>query len=207
MPEPTYSLIKVKDVKDNVYIMENGGLRAVLGVPGVNFELMNEEDQKIMLNKFKALLDGLDFNLEIFVLSRYENLDGYFRILHERLKEEKNELIRYQLEEYIAFLEDYLNNNKVMKKLFFVVVPYDEVSGELPLQIGQKLPSLSYEEKLFQLETRINYVYEILSSAGLMPIRLNNFELLWLLFEVFNPNLRWGQVPKQILEKLSEFLQ
>ncbi|MER3570361.1 MAG: hypothetical protein C4348_02050 [Patescibacteria group bacterium] len=207
MPEPTYSLIKVKDVKDNVYIMENGGLRAVLGVPGVNFELMNEEDQKIMLNKFKTLLDGLDFNLEIFVLSRYENLDGYFKILHERLKEEKNELIRYQLEEYIAFLEDYLNNNKVMKKLFFVVVPYDEVSGELPLQIGQKLPSLSYEEKLFQLETRINYVYEILSSAGLIAIRLNNFELLWLLFEVFNPNLRWGQVPKQILEKLSEFLQ
>jgi hypothetical protein len=59
---------------------------------------------------------------------------------------------------------------------------------------------------LFQLETRVDYVTQILSNMGLMPIRLNNLELLELLFECYNPTLRYGQIPKQIIEKLTEFL-
>lgn len=94
MPKPTYYLIKVKEIKDNLIILENGGLRAILAVPGTNLELMNESDQNLFLNQFKSLLDGLDFPLQIFVYSRYENLDGYLKILQTRFEEEKDELIR-----------------------------------------------------------------------------------------------------------------
>lgn len=208
MPKPTYYLIKVKEIKDNLIILENGGLRAILAVPGTNLELMNESDQNLFLNQFKSLLDGLDFPLQIFVYSRYENLDGYLKILQTRFEEEKDELIRFQLEEYIKFLEDYLENHKVMRKMFFIVVPYDPPSAEVPLPLAQKLPeSQSYEEMSFQLETRVNYVAQILANMGLMPIRLNNLELLELLFENYNPNLRYGEIPKQIIEKLTEFMQ
>lgn len=204
---PSYKLINIKDVKDNVIIMENGGLRGILAVPGVNIELMNEEDQNLILNQFKSLLDGLDFNIEIFILSRFENLDEYLKILQTRFEEETNELIKFQIEEYMKFLEEYLDTHRVMKKMFFVVVPYDPPTSELPGPFAQKMPQTTYEENLFQLETRINYVSQILTNIGLQPIRLNNFEILELLFECYNPNLKYGQVPKQILEKLTEFLE
>jgi type IV secretory pathway VirB4 component len=207
MVKPTYYLIKVKEIKDNVYILENGSLRAVLVVPGVNIELMNEEDQNMLLSQFKSLLDGLDFPLQIFVYSRYENLDNYLKLIQARYEEETNPLIKFQIDEYIKFLEDYLENHKVMRKMFFVIVPYDTATSEIPLPIAQKVPQAeSYQEMLFQLETRVDYVTQILSNMGLMPIRLNNLELLELLFECYNPTLRYGQIPKQIIEKLTEFL-
>ncbi|GBD34543.1 hypothetical protein HRbin35_00272 [bacterium HR35] len=207
MPQPTYYLIKVKEIKDNVYILEDGSLRAVLAVPGINLDLMNEEDQNLFLNQFKALLDGLDFPLQVFIYSRYENLDNYLKIIQARLDEEENPLIKFQIEEYMKFLEDYLANHKVMKKMFFVIIPYDSASAGAPLPLAKKLPETQdYQEMLFQLETRINYVTQILANMGLVPIRLNDLELLELLFESYNPSLRYGEIPKQIIEKLTEFL-
>jgi len=204
--KPSYLLIKIKDIKDDVIILDNGALRAILAVPGVNIELMNEEDQNLILNQFKRLLDGLDFNLQIFVFSRYENLDEYLKILEKRFEEETNELIKFQIEEYMKFLEEYLNTHKVMRKMFFVVVGYDPVGSELPLPMGQKAQEISYEESLFQLNTRVEYVAQILSNMGLTPIRLNTLEILELLFECYNPNLRYGQIPRTVIEKLSELL-
>jgi len=207
MVKPTYYLIKVKEIKDNVYILENGSLRAILAVPGVNIELLNEEDQNLFLSQFKSLLDGLDFPLQVFVYSRYENLDNYLKLIQARYEEESNPLIKFQIDEYMKFLEDYLENHKVMKKMFFLVVPYDSASSEIPLPIAQKMPQTeSYQEMLFQLETRVEYVIQMLSNMGLVPIRLNNLELLELLFECYNPALRYGQIPKQIVDKLTEFL-
>jgi len=207
MVKPTYYLIKVKEIKDNVYILENGSLRAILAVPGVNIELLNEEDQNLFLSQFKSLLDGLDFPLQVFVYSRYENLDNYLKLIQARYEEESNPLIKFQIDEYMKFLEDYLENHKVMKKMFFLVVPYDSASSEIPLPIAQKMPQTeSYQEMLFQLETRVEYVTQMLSNIGLVPIRLNNLELLELLFECYNPALRYGQIPKQIVDKLTEFL-
>jgi type IV secretory pathway VirB4 component len=209
MIAPTFYLIKVREIKNSVYILENGGLRAVLRINGINLSLLSEEEQNIAINQFKNFLDGLDFPVEILVLSRLENINNYLKILHLRLEEEKDPLLKFQLEEYISFLEDYLQNHKIMKKIFYVVVPYD------PLEVGlgplakirkQKEIEETEEAKFEQLETRINYVIDSLTNIGLAVQRLYDLELIELLFEVYNPNLRWQQLPKQIIEKLAETL-
>ncbi len=203
MTSPTYSLIKVKDVRNGVIVLENGSLRAVLAVTGLNYSLLSEEEQNLVISQFKNFLDGLDFQVEILVLSRLENINNHLKILHLRLEEEKEALIRFQLEEYISFLEDYLNNHKVMKKIFYIVVPYDVLEVSLP---GGKETDESLKPKIEQLETRLSYVIEMLSSIGLHVQRLNDREILELLFEAYNPNERWGQIPKQIIEKLAELI-
>ncbi len=207
MIQPTYNLIKIKDIKNGVVVLENGSLRAILSVSGLNFPLLSEQEQEIIISQFKNFLDGLDFPVEILVLSRYENINNYLKILHLRLEEEKEPLIKFQLETFISFLEDYLENHKIMKKLFYLIVPYDvlEVSlGSLSRWGFQKEPEESFQAKLEQLETRVSYVFEALSNLGLLVRKLDDQEIIELLFEVYNPNLRWGQIPKQIIEKLAE---
>ncbi|GIW67195.1 MAG: hypothetical protein KatS3mg096_063 [Candidatus Parcubacteria bacterium] len=209
MIAPTFSLIKVKDIKNDTLILANGGLRGILEVSGLNLSLLDEKEQEIIINQFKNLLDGLDFPIEILVLSRMENINNYLKVLHLRLEEEKDPLIKFQLEEYISFLEDYLQNHKIMKKIFYLVVPYDSIETDLgPLAKIQKQSGLGENEetKFEQLEARINYVIDALNSVGLSAFRLSDLELIELLFEVYNPNLRWQQLPKQIIEKLAEVL-
>jgi hypothetical protein len=209
MIAPTFSLIKVKEIKNDVYILENGGLRSVLQVNGLNLSLLSEKEQEIVIGQFKNFLDGLDFPVEILVLSRLENINNYLKILHLRLEEEKDPLIKFQLEEYVSFLEDYLQNHKIMKKIFYVIIPYDPLEVGLgPLAKIKKPSGLeeSEETKFEQLETRTNYVVDSLINLGLTPQRLSDLELIELLFEVYNPDLRWQQLPKQIIEKLAETL-
>lgn len=207
---PTYELVKVKDVKDGIIFLENGGLRAVLSVSGLNFSLLLEEEQNIALGQFKGFLDSLDFPVQILILSRLENINDYLKILHLRLEEEKDPLIKFQLQDYISFLEDYIENHEIMKKMFLVVVPYDSLEISLgPLQkLKSRQKGSETEEplqvKIEQLETRVLYVSQALSNLGLSVNRLDDKELIKLLFEVYNPNLKWGQVPGSVIDKLTE---
>jgi hypothetical protein len=209
MITPTFSLIKVKEIRNDTYILENGGLRSVLKVGGINFSLLSGKEQEIATGQFKNFLDGLDFPVEILIISRLENIDNYLKILHLRLDEEKDPLIKFQLEEYISFLEDYLQNHKIMKKIFYVIIPYDPLETGLGLLAKVKKPSgleESEEVKFEQLGTRTAYAIDSLINLGLQPERLSDLELIELLFEVYNPNLKWQQLPKQIIEKLAETL-
>jgi len=202
---PTYSLIKVKEIRHNAYVLENGGLRAVIKVNGINLFLMNDEEQDVVINQFKSFLDGLDFPVEILVISRAENLTNYLKILHLRSDEEKDPLIKFQLEEFISFLEDFLQNHNVMKKIFYIIVPYDTL--EVPFLKKSKEKVVESDEiKFSQLETRVAYLIDSLHSLGLSPQRLSETELIELLFEVYNPSLKWSQLPKQVIEKLKETL-
>jgi len=38
MIAPTFSLIKVKEIRNDAYILENGGLRSILQINGINFK-------------------------------------------------------------------------------------------------------------------------------------------------------------------------
>ena len=64
-----------------------------------------------------------------------------------------------------------------------------------------------YQQQLEQLGMRVIYISEKLSSIGLQPIRLTSIELTQLLFEVYNPNTRWGLAPIELFEELTSKTQ
>jgi hypothetical protein len=210
MIQPTFSLIKIKDIQKNCFILENGSLRAVIEVTGVNLSLLSEQEQETLISQFRRLLDGLDFPLEILTISRQENIADYLKTLNLRLNQEDNMLIKFQLEEYIAFLKDYLDNHNIMKKIFYLIVPYDILDIKFAIfpknKKEQSLIDQSFESKLQQLEIRANYLQEAISAMGLQSHRLSDIELIELMFEVYNPNLRWQQLPSQVIQKLTEQL-
>ncbi len=204
MVKPTFNLIKVADVRDDTMILTNGSLRAVLMVPGINFYLLAEKEKELVIDQFKNLLNGIDFPLQILTVSRLANIENYLNYLKSVLENEKEPLIRLQLQEYIEFLAGYIENHKIMKKMFYLVVPYESNLDIGKLRKNDSSKEERYEEKLEQLETRIVYLSEKLSIIGLQPIRLQTSELIQLLFETYNPNLRWGLAPIQLFEQLSQ---
>lgn len=202
MVNTTASLIKVKDIRNDTLIMDDGSLRAVLAVPGINFSLLSEEEKEAVVGLFKELLDGLDFNLQILVISRFANIEGYINFLKEKLDVEEEPLIKLQLDEYIKFIESYVETHKIMKKIFYIVVTYESAVTEIGKFGSKKNLEEEFYQKLEQLETRVIFITEKLASIGLQPIRLNDSELLQLLYEMYNPNLKWGLAPIKLFEEI-----
>lgn len=208
MTTPTYKLMPIKDIKNGICFLENGGLRKILKVTGINFSLLSEKEQNLVISQFKSFIDGLDFNIQVLIISRLENINEYLKVLSLRLEEEKDPLVKFQLKSYFDFLEDYLENHKIMKKIFYVIVPYDTVLPQVTafkrFSKQEEQPQESLEAQIEGLETRVSYVKESLNTIGLIVEPLNDAENSSLLFEVYNPNLKWGQVPETIIRKLSE---
>ncbi len=196
--EATQKFVDIEEIRNNVVILKNGGLRRVLMVSGVNFELKSHEEQEIITYAYQSFLNSLDFSVQLVVHSRKLNIGGYLEMLKERQAEEPNELLKNQISEYVEFIRSFVEMNAVMVKTFFAVVPYD------PIQIptgGKKILDLfkfggknktasleqTLEQKIVQLEQRTDHVINGLAQVGLRVVALNKEELIELFYNLYNP--------------------
>ena len=111
-------------VKNGVIVLKNKTLRAVLMVSSLNFSLKSEEEQSAIIYQFQSFLNSLDFQCQIIVQSRKTNITGYFDEIKKLETKQENELLKIQTSEYRKFIEGLVENETIMRKTFFVVIPY-----------------------------------------------------------------------------------
>jgi type IV secretory pathway VirB4 component len=200
MPEVTQAtqqLVEIKDIKDGVVYLKGGGLRRVLMVSGINFDLKSETEQTLILNSFQDFLNGLDFSVQFFIHSRKVNINSYLEAMEERKKEETNELLKIQIEDYIKFVRAFVEENTIITKTFFVVVPYDPIvavqkaGGIFSIFGGKKTTGgeISNQANLEQLNRRVDQVINGLEQIGLRVAVLGDDELAELYYNLYNPQL------------------
>ncbi len=191
----TQSFVPVQEVRNGVVILKDGGYRGILMCSSVNFSLKSEDEQRGIIGGFQNFLNTLDFSAQIVVHSRKVDIRPYMQLLQTRIDKQSTELMRIQLREYIAFIENFVDGSDIMTKTFYVVVPYapggaKEISNSLGL--GKKEKNVnsgidqSFEEYRVQLEQRMSLVAQGLASSGLRAVPLNTEEIIELLYRSFN---------------------
>ncbi|TSC67384.1 MAG: hypothetical protein G01um101466_716, partial [Parcubacteria group bacterium Gr01-1014_66] len=92
--------VPIETIKDNVVVLKDGSLRAVLMCSSLNFALKSSEEQDAIIFQYQNFLNGLDFPLQLVIHSRKMDIGPYLETLAAREKEEENELMRIQIKEY-----------------------------------------------------------------------------------------------------------
>lgn len=204
MPEslPSQQLISIDQIRDGVIILKSGGLRRVLLASSLNFELMSEDERNSIIAGFQQLLSSLDFSLECTIHSRKVDISSYVASIREIVSGETNELLMVQAEEYMKFVESFVDLYGVIEKKFFVVVPYDPVTisaaaiGSQIMSAFQKRPPAKatvqyslkdFERHRFQLETRVGQVTQGLTRLGMRIVPLETEDLVSLFHHIYNP--------------------
>ena len=95
---PTQEFLDIQEIKDGVVILKNGGLRAVLMVSSINFDLKSTDEQDAIISYYQSFLNSLDFPVQIIISSRRINLKHYLEDLDQKSKEQTNELLHLQME-------------------------------------------------------------------------------------------------------------
>lgn len=202
MAEPTLpaqQFVEIKEIKDGVLYLKRGGLRQILIVSGVNFDLKSEAEQNLILNSFQNFLNTLDFGVQFFIHSRKVNVDEYLNGITARGETEENELLKIQIDEYVGFIRSFVEQNAIISKNFFVVVPYESVAAKKEIagifSLFKKTPkeneqqSSANKENLEQLTHRVDQVVSGLEQIGLRATALNDEELIELYYNLYNPQL------------------
>ncbi len=195
---PAQNFIPVKEVRDGVIILKDGSLCSVIDVTSINLSLKSSEEQKAIIMEFQSFLNTLDFPTQILVQSRRYDVRPYLISLENRLKEQQEPLLQIQTREYIEFIRSFAESRNIMRKLFFVVVPYippivsqSKGLGKLFSFLDKKKGSVDtiadFEEQRTQLEQRIGVVEQGLSRLGVRTAPLGTEEAVELLYKTFNP--------------------
>lgn len=194
--------VSIKEVRDGIVILRDGGLRAILMASSVNFALKSEDNQMAIIQQFQGLLNTLDFSIQIIVESRRFNIAPYLMQLEERYAKQTNELLKIQTREYQGFVKKFTEGANIMNKSFFIVVPYTpailemtSASGGFGAALRRNMPgaktgavgSASFEEHRAQLEQRVNVVEQGLVRCGIRVAQLGTDEIVELFYKLFNP--------------------
>jgi hypothetical protein len=190
---PTQAFVPVKEIRNGVIILKDGGYRGVLMCSSLNFALKSEDEQRAIIGGFQNFLNTIDFSVQIVIHSRKMDIRPYLEKLNERIEMQQTELMRIQLREYIQFIQSFIEGSDIMTKTFYLVVPYSPaLAGEVvsALPFGKKKSAggdeAQFDEYRVQLEQRMALVAGGISATGLRAVPLGTEELIELLYRSFN---------------------
>ena len=209
--QTSQDFVPVREVRDGVVILKDGGLRSVLMASSLNFALKSEDEQNAFIIQFQNFFNSLDFSVQIYVQSRELDIRPYIETLEDAYKNTLDDLMRIQIREYIEFIKSFVEGANIMTKHFFVVVPFTPAPVNLQKGLLSTLPfggtknkssaaatgKDTFEEQVSQLDQRVAIVQQGLVRTGVRTVQLNTEEVIELLYKMFNPGEQ--ESPVQLL--------
>lgn len=202
-PKPgpaTQRYLDIAEIRDDVVVMKDGTLRAVIMVASINFALKDEDEQQAIVQAYISFLNGLEFPIQIVIQSRKMNIDPYLASLREQQRLTENELLRAQIAEYRNFIMELVELGEIMQKRFYLVVPYDpardkqkkfftRLSESMSPVLRMKLSDKDFQDRREQLIRRTAIVLSQLNSMSVMGAPLDTQSLIELYYTTYNPDL------------------
>lgn len=199
---PTQRYLDIAEIREDVVVMKDGTLRAVLLVSSINFALKSEDEQQATVQGYMQFLNGLEHPIQVVIQSRRMNIDGYMAQLKKQEETIQNELLKAQIRDYMSFVTELVELGEIMQKHFFVVVPYDpSETGEKRKSFVTRVQSALSPAKLLKLNAkqfndrksillqRIANVSAGLQSMGLQVAMLDTQGLIELYYTCYNPQV------------------
>lgn len=207
--------LKIADIKNNSVILKEGGIRAVIKVNSLNFDLKSEDEQNGIVYSYQEFLNTLEFPIQIIMKSKKLDIDNYLELMKGILVKQESNLLKNLTAHYIDYITKLVEIADIMQKDFYVVIPAD------PIQIAKSLNPLQrllktlnpadtlienrkrkqeFESLKKKLDQRVQSITNGLSNIGLKCTTLNTYDLIELYYNCYNPKLSEAQKPKDMGE-------
>lgn len=196
-------------IRENIILMKDDSARIVLKCSAINFLLKNADEQDSIIISFQRFLNSIDFPIQIIVRSKKLDIESYISKLNNKAVNQTNTLLQNQTYEYIAYLKKLIEVAQIMKKEFYMVLPYDleqnnsvrdtsilwvfnnfweSISQAQTIsKVRGQLQSFSKSQK--ELAKRVNAVKTGLENMWVKAEPLSKQELVSFLADYYNPRL------------------
>jgi len=91
----------------------------------INFLLKNTDEQDAIIISFQRFLNSLDFPIQVLVRSKKLDIESYLSNLNNKAIKQTNQLLQNQTYEYIEYLRKLIEVAQIMKKEFYLIIPFD----------------------------------------------------------------------------------
>ena len=199
----TQRYLQFAGAHDDVLVLKNGGVRAILEVSSLNVNLKSEDEQNAILKAYQNFLNALNFPVQLLVRSRKLDIDNYLEDLRRQRKTLTNELLKRQMSEYIEYIRKLVEYTDIMEKKFYVVVPMNPARAEKKsffskfweyIHPADDILAVIARRKEFKdlkkdLDSRVNVVKTALENCSLNATQLSTEKIIGVFYQAYNPQL------------------
>lgn len=196
-------------IRENIIIMKDSSARMVLKCSTINFLLKSTEEQDSIIIGFQRFLNALDFPIQVIVRSTKLDINWYLDKLGNIAVKQKNPLLQNQTYEYIEYLHKLVEVAQIMKKDFYIVIPFDQDEGKsvrdttivgIFKNFWKSINGMNDISKVRQqirdfanlkkgLVNRANVIQTSLENIGVRGTPLEKVEMVRFLTDYYNPSL------------------
>ena len=166
-------------------ILDNGIIKInkityvkILNVKPINFNLKSELEKESILNSYKIFLKSCDFNFQILIQSKKEDLNKHIKEIN-KLEDSQN--IKEISQKYINYIKSLNHDKKSSSKNFYIILKY--VSNN---EKDTNIENYAIEE----LNEQYFKIKDCLSRCGNVVTSYNNTKsILEILFSFFKTRI------------------
>lgn len=115
IPIETISEEGIIKLKNNKYIK-------IIKIIPINYNLKSDLEKKAILNSYKIFLKTCNFNIQILIQSKKEELENHILKIQENIQKEKNEYLKNIAEDYITYIKNLNSSKKSSTKEFYMII-------------------------------------------------------------------------------------
>lgn len=169
-----------KILENGIITQKNSYIKIIRVIP-INYDLKSNLEKEAILNSYKLFLKTCDFNIQIIVQSKKENLSKHFSILKNIIQKSENKKINEISEKYMNFIKRKNDENKSSSKNFYIIVKSDlenQIKEIEDVKLIENLAISQLNEYFFKIKDSLsrcgNIVYDINSKKEAENV-LNSF--------------------------------
>jgi len=205
----TQRYLPFSEIRDNIMIMKDGSARVVLKCSTVNFLLKSTQEQDAIIMSYQRFLNSLEFPIQILIRSTKLDIEWYLSNLNAKALKQENFKLQQQTYEYVDYLKKLVEIAQIMKKEFYIVVPFDYIENRSvrdtgfvwmfsnfwssinwTVEVSKIRNNIKWFEKIKKgLNTRVNHIKTSLENIWLKANELEKTELIKLMIDYYNPSL------------------
>jgi hypothetical protein len=203
-PNSTQNALLISEIRDNMVIMNDGSMRAVIACRSINFDLMSDREREGVEYAYQQFLNSLYFPIQILIRSQKVDIGPYLDRLGKIRRDQDNMLLGVLMDDYIAFISALAQETNIMEKSFFIVLPYypgGDMSSAVnssknflsQLLAPQKQQHVRIDETTFtkskdEIKNRVSTVVNGLLQMSIRAVQLTTKELGELYYNTYNPD-------------------
>ena len=171
------SWIAIDEMLAGGIIRKNLEYLKLIKVDPINYHLKSEMEKEAILNAYQLFLKTCNFDLQILIQSKKENLSGHISNIEKRMQKEEQEEIKKISKQYIEFIQRTNIEKKSLTKTFYMIIKEekkfdgDKIMSEKIIKENLKENYLKIKECLARCG---NYVQEIKEKEEVKQV-LNSF--------------------------------
>ena len=193
----TQMFTEIEAIDNDIILFSDGSCALVISASAVNFGLLSEKEQDLLITAYAGLLNSLSFPIELLIRTQHKDVTAYLRLLEDQERKQKNPRLASSIHDYRLFVSSTVKEKDVLDKNFYIIIPFSNlelgISTNLIFGTNKKgLPypkSYIFERALTVLNPKRDHIIRLLNRVGLSARQLTTNQLVKLFFASYNADV------------------